>query len=71
MKINLILVGVSLQALVGTAQAADGAGPCRAPDFTGHQFAAQLAELHREIVGEIDDGKPLPNKTAYRAPARK
>lgn len=71
MKIKLILVGMSLQALVGTAQAADGAGPCGAPDFTGHQFAAQLAELHREILSEIDDGKPLPNKTVYRTPWRR
>ena len=34
----------------------------RPPVFAGHPFEKQLDILHEEIVSQIVDGQPLPNK---------
>ena len=41
------------------------------PVFTGHPFEKQLDILHEEIVSQIVDGQPLPNKYVYRKPWRR
>ena len=41
------------------------------PVFAGHPFEKQLDILHEEIVSQIVDGQPLPNKYVYRKPWRR
>ena len=43
----------------------------RPPVFTGRPFEKQLDILHDEIVSQIVDGQPLPNKIVYRKPWRR
>ena len=38
------------------------------PSFKGHPFEKQLDELYAEIVSQIVDGRPLPNKYVYSRP---
>ena len=38
------------------------------PSFAGHPFEKQLDELYAEIVSQIADGRPLPNKYVYSRP---
>ncbi len=66
-----VVLGAGMFFAANAADAAAQATNSVEPDFTGHPFAAQLAELHREIVSEIDNGRPLPNKTVYRTPWRR
>ncbi|MBR5080111.1 MAG: hypothetical protein IKX30_15345 [Victivallales bacterium] len=43
----------------------------KSPVFAGHPFEKQLDILHEEIVSQIVDGQPLPNKYVYRKPWRR
>ena len=42
-----------------------------APSFAGHPFEKQLDKLYADIVSQIVDGRPLPNKFVYTNPWRR
>lgn len=41
------------------------------PSFAGHPFEKQLDTLYQDIVSQIVDGRPLPNKYVYNNPWRR
>ncbi len=43
----------------------------KAPSFAGHPFEKQLDNLYADIVSQLVDGRPLPNKYVYTNPWRR
>lgn len=52
----------------GGSRTALGRGPVRLPAFEGHPWGPILRALHHEILVNVTDVGPLPNRIVYRKP---